>query len=108
MTGVDNIVKTIEEQAKALAERLFKQYGREAVADVTDFLRKSEVDLERWIQELRRHEIGKDGFTSLVQGQIDVAQMRALKQAGLAQVQIDLFTAGMLDIIVSAAFAAIP
>jgi hypothetical protein len=34
--------------------------------------------------------------------------MRALKQAGLAAAQIDTFTNGVLDIIVSAAFAAIP
>jgi hypothetical protein len=39
---------------------------------------------------------------------MDVAEMRALKQAGLAQVKIEIFTNGLLDIVVSAAFAAIP
>jgi hypothetical protein len=37
-----------------------------------------------------------------------LAEMRALKQAGLAQVQIDTFTSGFLDILVGAATAAIP
>ena len=43
----------------------------------------------------------------LVRGQKDLAQMKALKQAGLAQVSIDTFTNGVLDIVINAAFAAI-
>jgi hypothetical protein len=39
---------------------------------------------------------------------VDVAETRGLKQAGLAQVQIDTFTSGFLDILVSAVTAAIP
>jgi hypothetical protein len=52
--------------------------------------------------------IDRDEFKSAVQGQLDVAEMRALKQAELAQVRIDIFASGVLDIVVSAAFAAIP
>ena len=33
--------------------------------------------------------------------------MKALKQTGLAQVSIDTFTNGVLDIVINAAFAAI-
>jgi len=71
-------------------------------------LQKSTLNLKRWVEELARGDLDKDEFESLVKGQADVAEMRALKQAGLAAVQIDTFTNGVLDIIVSAAFAAIP
>jgi hypothetical protein len=108
MLNIDNILKNIEEQSKSLAERLFKQYLREALTDVRDFLGKSKANLERWAQELGRREIDEDEFKSLVQGQLDVTEMRALKQTGLAQVRIDIFTSGVLDIVVSAALAAIP
>ena len=108
MVNIDNILKSIEEQSRSLAEKLFKQYAQEALVDVRDFLRKSTADLERWINELGRREIDKGEFKSLVQGQLDVAEMRALKQAGLAQVKIDIFTNGILDIVVNAALAAIP
>jgi hypothetical protein len=108
MLNIDNILKNIEEQSRSLAEKLFKQYVQEALTDVRDFLRKSKANLERWAQELTRREIDKDEFKSLVQGQLDVAEMRALKQAGLAQVRIDIFTSGVLDIVVSTALAAIP
>ena len=105
---VGSILKLVENQSKALAEKLFKQYTHQAVSDVRDFLQKSTLNLKRWVEELARGEMDKDEFESLVKGQADVAEMRALKQAGLTAVQIDTFTNGVLDIIVSAAFAAIP
>jgi hypothetical protein len=108
MVNIDNVLKSIEEQSKSLAEKLFKQYTQQAFTDIRDFLRKSKADLERWIQELDCGQIGKDEFKSVVQGQLDFAEMRALKQAGLARVRIDIFTSGVLDIVVSSAFAAIP
>lgn len=105
---VGSIFQNIEDQAKSLAEKLFKHYTAQALSDVKDFLQQSKDDLKRWIEELARREIDREEFESLVQGQQDVAEMRALKQAGLAAVQIDAFTNGLLDIVVSAAFAAIP
>jgi hypothetical protein len=105
---IGSIVKSVEDQSKALAEKLFKQYTHQAVSDVKDFLERSKDDLKRWIEELARGDMGKDEFQSLVKGQADAAEMRALKQAGLAAVQIDTFTNGVLDIVVSAALAAVP
>ena len=108
MANIDTILKSVEDQSKALAEKLFKQYTHQAVSDVRDFLQKSAVNLKRWVEELARDDLDKDEFESLIKGQADLAEMRALKQAGLAAVQIDTFTNGVLDIIVNAAFAAIP
>src|SRR5437016_9116004 len=110
MANIDfgSILKLVENQSKALAEKLFKQYTHQAVSDVRDFLEKSKDALKRWVEDLDRGDIDKDEFESLIKGQADVAEMRALKQAGLAAVQIDTFTNAVLDIIVNAAFAAIP
>ena len=105
---IGTIFKSVEDQSKALAEKLFKQYTPQALSDVRDFLEKSKDALKRWVEDLDRGDIDKDEFESLVKGQADGAEMRALKQAGLAAVQIDTFTNGVLDIIVNAAFAAIP
>ena len=105
---IGSIFKSVEDQSKALAEKLFKQYTHQALIDVRDFLEKSKDALRRWVEDLDRGDIDKDEFESLIKGQADVAEMRALKQAGLAAVQIDTFTNGVLDIIVNAAFAAIP
>src|SRR5260370_33072288 len=108
MVNIDNVLKSIEEQSKSLAEKLFKQYTQQAFTDIRDFLRKSKADLERWIQELDRGQIDKDELKSIVQGQLGVAEMRALKHAGLARVRIAIFTTGVIVIVGSSAFAAIP
>jgi hypothetical protein len=108
MANIDNILKTVQKQTKALAQNLFRQYTQQAMTDVQDFLEKSKSDLKRWAQQLAEKKIDADEFASLVQGKLDVAEMKALKQAGLAQVQLDTFTNGVVDIIVQAAVAAIP
>ena len=110
MANIDigSIFKSVEDQSKALAEKLFKQYTHQALSDVRDFLEKSKDALRRWVEDLDRGDLDKDEFESLIKGQADVVEMRTLKQAGLAAVQIDTFTNGVLDIIINAAFAAIP
>jgi len=102
------IFKNVESQTKTLAEKQIKDYTQQAVGDVKDWLAQSKEDLKRWIEELARGEIDKDEFVSLIQGQLDVGEMRALKQAGLAAVQIESFVNGVIDIVVSAAMSAIP
>ena|ERR1700730_12665336 len=106
--NISVILKSVEDQTKALAQQQFKQYTQQALGDVKSSLQDAKEDLKRWIEELARGEIDKDEFESLVQGQIDVAKMQALKQAGLAQVQIESFVNGVIDIVVNAAFSAIP
>lgn len=105
---INGILKTIENQTKALAQQQFKQYTQQAVGDVKNSLQDAKADLERWVEELARGDIDKDEFESLVQGELDVEKMRALKQAGLAEAQIESFVNGVIDIIVNAAFSAIP
>ena len=107
MANIDKILKDAGNQIAELAEQLFKQFTQQAIADAKDFLNEARDDLKRWVGELEREEIDKSDFESLVRGQKDVAEMQALKQAGLAQVSIDTFTNGVLDIVINAAFAAI-
>lgn len=102
------ILKDVENQTKALAQKQIKDYSQQAVGDVKDLLERSKDDLKLWTEELARGEMDKGEFQSLVRGQVDVAEMRALKQAGLAEVQIESFVNGVIDIVVNAAFAAIP
>jgi len=105
---INGILKNIESQTKVPAEQQFKQYTQQAVGDVKSSLQDAKADLERWVEELARGDIDKDEFESLVQGELDVEKMRALKQAGLAEAQIESFVNGVTDIVVNAAFSANP
>jgi hypothetical protein len=104
----DAILKSIEGQTKALAQKELKGFTQQALSDVQSFAQKSKADLERWTQEVLQGKMSKDEYESLVKGELDVAEMEALKQAGLAQVRIDSFTNGFLEILSSAVVAAIP
>jgi hypothetical protein len=104
----DAILQSIEGQTKALAQKLLKGYTDQALSDVKGFAQDSKANLERWTQEVLQKQMTADDYESLVKGELDVAEMRALKQAGLAQVQIDTFTSGFLEILTSAVVAAIP
>jgi hypothetical protein len=108
MPNTDAILKSIEDQSKALAQKLFRQFTKQAVTDTRDFLDKTRSDIERWAGEFARKEIDEDDVGSLLRGQKDLAEMQALKQTGLAQVSIDTFTNGVLEIAVTAITAAIP
>ncbi|OYW29628.1 MAG: hypothetical protein B7Z47_04575 [Chthoniobacter sp. 12-60-6] len=102
-----NTLKQIEKDIAALAKTLFKQFAKQAEADGKAFLETTKAQTEEWLQELAAGEISEKNFESLVRGERDLAEMTALKQAGLAQVSIDTFTRGVIDIIVNAALAAI-
>src|SRR5438552_4068102 len=56
MANIDigNILKSVEDQSKALAEKLFKQYTHQALSDVRDFLEKSKEALKSWVEDLVR------------------------------------------------------
>jgi hypothetical protein len=63
----------------------------EAIQDGEDFLNRTQDDLERWTRLLEEGELSRDEFESLVRGQKDLAEMEALKQAGLAAAKADRF-----------------
>jgi predicted transcriptional regulator len=87
-----------------LAQQLGQQYLETALKDSNDFLTSQHADLDRWTAELAAGQLSPDDFADLVKGQADLAEMTLLKQAGLAQVQIDRFVNGVLGLVIDTAF----
>lgn len=79
-----------------------------AISDSKEFLEKTKADLKKWTEELARGELSLDDFKFLVAGKKDLAELHGLKQAGLTLARIESFKNGVIDIIVNAAFNAIP
>jgi hypothetical protein len=105
--NIDAILKDVENQSVALAQQLFNEYKTQALSDTDGFLQQSKNDLQTWMEQLSHGDIDKEDFTSLVKGQKELAEMHALKQAGLAQVSIDTFVNGVINIVINAAFSAL-
>ena len=103
----DDIKDQIAQQTVTLAKTLVKGFVNQAVQDSQAFLQQTESDISTWLQDLRQGDITQKNFESLVRGEKDLAEMRALKQAGLEQVAIDTFVNGFIQIVINVALSAI-
>ncbi len=99
----NNLVNQIKDDITKLAKTLFKEHVKQASEDGEEFLNATRGEVEKWLGQLARGEITKKNFESLMRGERDLARMEALKRAGLAQVTIDTFVRGVIDIIINAA-----
>ena len=97
----------VEKQTVDLARLLLKGYVKEAASDARSFQARAQQQIAQWLDELRRGEITEKNFASLVRGERDLAEMMALKQTGLAQIALDTFINGFIEIVLNAAIAAI-
>jgi hypothetical protein len=104
----DAIIQTTLQQSKALAVTLFAGLSGQALSDAQTFLQSSKDGIARATALYAAQEIDQDDFEDLILGKRDLAEMHALKQAGLASATIDTFVNGVLQILVQAALAAIP
>jgi hypothetical protein len=104
MANFDVFLDAIEEGLKELAKKTLKGFKDEAVTDGKAFLDASKDDLKRWTKLLAQGELSQDDFEWLVLGRKDVAELYALKQAGLALVRIDRFKNALLSLIIDTAF----
>jgi hypothetical protein len=108
MTKFDTntFVKNVEAAAKNLAETLFKKYTTQAKDDTEQFLQAAKDGIARSALLYQEKKIDKEDLEDLIQGKKDLAEMHALKQAGLASAAIDAFVNGVIQIMIDAAFAA--
>jgi hypothetical protein len=104
--NIDAVLQDIIAQSETLAQQLIKDFTKQGVAAVKQFLVDSKVDLARWTGELAEGQITQDDFADLIKGQVSASVLVGLAETGLAQVEIDKFTNGVTNIIVSVAFDA--
>lgn len=97
MADFNDFLDTLKDEVVDLAADHLDALQDEAVQDSKQFLEESKEDLERWTKLLEEGEISKKDFKSLVKGQEDLARMEALKQAGLAAVEVDRFRKNLFD-----------
>jgi hypothetical protein len=108
MAKLDSSVwKEIETQAATLAKTLFNGYVTQALADSKSFLEQAQEDIATWLGDLAKGDITQKNFESLVGDEHDLAEMTALKQAGLGKVAIDTFVNGFIQIVINAALGSI-
>lgn len=71
--------------------------------DGSAFVQKTRDDLQRWTLLLAEGRLTKDEFEYLLEAKIDLAEMEALKQKGLAEIRIDELKQAVFEAIVGSA-----
>jgi len=104
MAKFNDFLAALREGLKQLAGQAIQDYRAAAIKDGEAFLRKTRADLERWTKALAKGQLAKADFEWLLQGKKDLAVMEALKQEGLALVEVDKFRSSLVDLVVNTAF----
>lgn len=105
MADFDNFLQEVAEGIKELVEATLKDFKKEALKDGQTFLNSTKADLERWTRLLARGELTRQDFEWLVQGKKDLAEMKLLKQRGLAQIKINKFTNSLIALVIDKALS---
>jgi hypothetical protein len=106
MSNFDEFIKSVKEGSKALAKEVFDGFEQEASEDAKAFLDKSKVDLQRWTKLLANSELNEQDFSDLVQAKKALAEIHALRQAGVALTKLERFRSGLINLIIDSAYKA--
>ena len=96
---LNNLLKGLED----LTRDHWQDFKDAAEKDGNAFFKKTSEDLQRWTKMLADKELSKTDFEFLVAGKKDLAEMEALKQAGLALVRVEKFRNALISLIVDTA-----
>jgi hypothetical protein len=101
MAQVDfqKIFDQLRDEVGELAKKILKEYANEARRDAFQILDSTKVKLRNWAQLVADKQLSVEDFEWLLTSQKDLAQMHALKQAGIAKIRIDQFKDGVFKLI---------
>lgn len=99
---------TLKTGVIALVKKTLKNCIEAGKADGQKMLDELKEKLDRWTTQLLQGNITKEDFEWLLYSQKQLVVMTALKEAGLGQIEADLFKANVLNLIKDTVFKALP
>jgi len=103
MSQFDDFLHEVKTGAEQIAQQEAAEFLGAATKDAQAFLNDLETDLKTWTQRLASGQLSLTDFEFLVKGKKDLAQMVALKEAGLAVIRIDRVRNALIDLVIKAA-----
>ncbi len=104
MLDFHKLWQEIIEQIKQLAKNTLKENWQAALQDGKDIVEKNATKLQKWLTMLNQGQIDQEEFEFLCGGLKNLAEMEALKQAGLKAAQIDKFRTQLFALIIDTGF----
>src|ERR1700761_7388978 len=96
-----SVWNTLKTGVVNLAETDLKQFVAAATTDGQSVLDGLKDDLQTWTMQLAEGTLSGSDFQDLLLGQKDELEMVALKEAGLAEIQVDQFKTQLFNLIIS-------
>ena len=104
MPDFDDFLENLKKGLEELAKKNWREFREAAEKDGKAFVEKTKEDLRRWTKLLAQGDLSKDDFEFLVAGKKDLAEMEALKQAGLTLVRLERFQNALISLVIDTAF----
>jgi len=100
MSQFDDFIAAVKDEVANLSREHLTEFVGEAIEDGESFLQDLGDDLPVWTDLLTKGELTLDEFEFLVKSRLDVTELTALKNAGLAKVRLEKFQNDVLGVIV--------
>lgn len=104
MAKFDNFIGTLKQETQKLAKLHLGELETAAVKDADAFVAKQRDDLKRWTKLLKDQAISEEDFVDLLNAKKALAEMIALRKAGLSLIKLERFRQGFLNLIIDTAF----
>ena len=104
MANYQDFLDAFKPALQDLAKKTLDAYAKQATTDGQAFLDAQKANLNKWTKQLVSGDLSKADFTDLVQGIQDLAELVALKQAGLAAIRLDAFRTSLMNLVIDTAF----
>jgi hypothetical protein len=108
MIHFNDFLNTLKKSLGELAKEYGRQYKDAIIKDGTDFVLQTQAKLDEWLQMVVKGQLTKDDLDYLLEGQKDLMQMEALKNAGLALAQKDKLQKAILETIAGSILKMVP
>lgn len=100
MSIFDELFDALKISITDLAKGELEDFKDEALSDSKEFIKNAKTDLKKWVEQLKNGDLTKEDFAFLIKGKKDLAEMTALKQAGLSLVRIENFRNALIDTVI--------
>jgi len=106
-TDVQSIVNTIKTGIISLAQTSLKNYLPQAEADAQNIANAMKDNIQTWTAQLTSGAISSDDLKFEIQSKEEYFKLAALTQIGVAQIELDKFKAGVINLIVNTITSAV-
>ncbi len=103
MADFNEFIEALKENLLPVVKEGFETYKDQVFSDGSAFAEKMKDDLQKWLLQLKDGSLTKSDFEFLVKGKGDLAEMEALKLAGLAQVKVEMLKKSIIQTVIGTA-----